>query len=212
MVCLQRVICKATGNLTQSYNCRQGREVAERMKEEGREALLQRQAHQLGKQREGAAAAAGGAATEEESVQRANSSSAGCASASETDRSSREEAEQLALAFASAPPVHQSRQPAAGAGGVDDEGTTRAHQRNAWEVRRLLAARDCKGIRGQTERWLAALRLPHQGPLMTSADAVQRARAELVVRVHPDKCAPGDAKLAAEAFAFLQQACTGLLL
>lgn len=94
---------------------------------------------------------------------------------------------------------------------VDDEGaTTRTHQRNAWEVRRLLAARDCKGIRGQSERWLAALRLPG-GPVMISADAVQRARAELVVRVHPDKCAPCDARLAAEAFAFLQQACSGLL-
>ena len=46
---------------------------------------------------------------------------------------------------------------------------------------------------------------------MTTAALVQRARQELLLKVHPDKCHPRDARLAAAAFAFLQEAAEGLL-
>ena len=89
-------------------------------------------------------------------------------------------------------------------------------ERNSWEVRRLLAARDCKGLSGQRERWLVALRLikRSQSQLLSrpvTASAVLRARSELMLKVHPDKCDVGMAKHAAEAFAFLQEASSGLL-
>lgn len=83
---------------------------------------------------------------------------------------------------------------------------------NAWEVRRVLACRDlalCRSVSSSMQRWCLALRLPVQGGITSTA--VQRARQELLLRVHPDKNAAQDAALAAEAFAFLQQAVKGLL-
>ena len=89
-------------------------------------------------------------------------------------------------------------------------------ERNSWEVRRLLAARDCKGLTDQRERWLVALRLIKRSKsqllsVPVTASAVLRARSELMIKVHPDKCDAGMAKHAAEAFAFLQEASSGLL-
>lgn len=76
----------------------------------------------------------------------------------------------------------------------------------------MLACRDlalCRSVSSSMQRWCLALRLPVQGGITSTA--VQRARQELLLRVHPDKNAAQDAALAAEAFAFLQQAVKGLL-
>lgn len=112
---------------------------------------------------------------------------------------SMDECAQLTLALALAP---------------DD--TLPAAERNGWEVRRLLAARSSRGLSGERERWMVALRLfnqskPHHiGGPVTVAE-VLRARSELMLRVHPDKCNSSIAKQAAEAFSYLQEASSGLL-
>ena len=112
---------------------------------------------------------------------------------------------------------------------------TMSWSRNKWEVDRLLAARDCLGLsraspgisnseRGKVERWLVALRLPRDAslpliqrgsgglvPVTLYGSDVLRARSALMVKVHPDKCDPSDAKRASEAFSFLQESTAGLL-
>ena len=117
------------------------------------------------------------------------------------------ENEQLALALCSSPSDDVSA--------LIDDGAV-GPERNGWEVRRLLAARTCRGLSDQRERWIVALRLITQSQLQLRSSpvttaTVMRARSELMLKVHPDKCDLGMAKEAAEAFAFLQEASSGML-